>query len=229
MAVAYGTLAAVQLGFLGLGVAQAGAPDDEPALSPDALGSEALPARYGTWQRQEFEVVRRERGDPLGEFSLVWRYRSGPLKAVVALDYPFRGWHELPESYRTQGWVLEQRVAHRDGCPDGERDQEVVEAHLSKSSGELGCLFFSIVDGDGNPVAVPPETMPERLATRWTALRPELRGARTRDGGSTYLVQLFVESYVPLTVAEQSQAQVAFPEVRSRLFDRLLDAQRGRP
>src|SRR5262249_31416119 len=77
-----------------------------------ALGDEAVPPRCATWERQAFATETRTPGSAFGEFSRTWTYARGGDVAILSLDYPFPGWHDLTRCYTGQGWVIDEEMVH---------------------------------------------------------------------------------------------------------------------
>ena len=209
----------MQLGFL-WPAANAGQPAG-PQIAPrlEGLGEEALPVRSGRWERLAYESERRQLSSPFGEFSQVWRYRLSPHVAAVSLDYPFADWHELTGCYEAQGWGLTERRVHP--ADAGEESESWVEVTLSKPLDRHGYLLFALFDGQGRPVDPPRGGLAERVGWRL--------GASRAGGVPSYQVQLFVDSYTPLTPSEQAEARSFFDQVRGSLRKQCTGSQEGSP
>jgi hypothetical protein len=104
------------------------------------------------------------------------------------------------------------------------------EATFVKPLERYGYLWFSLFDEQGRPVEPRPKDLGGRLEARLAALgRGDLRwrdefgsltaGSPLGAEGPTYQVQLFLESYAPLTDAEQQEARAFFWRTRA-LFGR---------
>jgi hypothetical protein len=182
------------------------------------LGEDDLPDRLGGTPRVGFENVERDTQSAFGNYSKYWRYASPRGTAVVAVDYPFRGWHELSQCYRGIGWDLRERVVRR-----GEAGP-LVEATFEHPDGRPATLFFGLDDLDGaaleanpygstlaylrNRLAIlngPPGELARRLAGRYVAMP------------RAYQVQLLCVGDQPLTVEERAEARRLFDTVRARV------------
>jgi exosortase len=220
---AYGALAVVQLPSLGpiLGLGNAPA----PAERLTDLGEDALPARHGAWERAGFETEERGWRDAWGRYSHRWPYRRAGLRAVVSLDYPFTGWHDLAGCYQGVGWHLIQSEV---GGGEGDGPPALVRAWFDKPRGRQAYLWFGMGDGGGRALT-PADPSPEgvlrgRFGGRLGALLPGPADAAADAPHSPYYqVQLFLPCPRPLTADERQQAEALFQDVR-----RLLGAPRAR-
>jgi hypothetical protein len=180
-----------------------------------------MPARWERWQRLGFASERRDPGSAFGEFSNVWDYHLGQNKAALSLDYPFPGWHDLTRCYTSSGWTIEdQRLREARGS---ESTAGYVEVKLTKPAYRSGYLLFSQFDRTGSMLR-------PRLGGAYLAVHrheASLRRWQSRltgdavdlgeERGPVYQFQLFVETYTPLSEAEQGEAQAFFLQGLSSL------------
>ena len=87
-----------------------------------SLSEGDLPDHLGPYRRQRFETKVRGAESSFGEFSREWHYRSDIVPATAAVDFPFRGWHELTQCYQGLGWTLKDRVVRNGNEPERDRD-----------------------------------------------------------------------------------------------------------
>jgi exosortase len=215
---AYGVLAVVQLPswvpFLGLG-------DGPPsAWRLTHVSEDTLPARLGTWERVGFETEERDWRDWWGRYSHRWSYRHAGIGAVVSIDYPFAGWHELTECYQGVGWHLTEREAV--GGDEGNGPPAFARARFDKPRGRQAYLWYGLSDGRGQTLTPadpsPGSVFQDRFGGRLAALRPgPSAAAEPAPRGPYYQVQLLVRCPRPLTADEQHQAEALFQEVRGLL------------
>jgi exosortase len=196
------------------------------ASSLQALKPDVLPARSGNFRREDFKTQTRWAGSSLGEMSRYWHYQFRDSSAIVSVDFPFDGWHELPNCYLGQGWALVERKSDPDEAA-GEGGRLPVEvAKLAKEPGRHGYLLFCLFDEPGNPVE--PVGQDDSLLHHRLAFWRKLWDGREKRGGPSpgsvllwsYQVQLFIESDYPLTATEQNEARAFFrgllPAIRSQ-------------
>jgi exosortase len=186
-------------------------------LNPDGLGEESLPPRLGRWRRQGFVAASRNPGSAFGEFSRTWTYHLGGNAGHVSLDYPFPGWHDLTRCYTGQGWVVEEQLL-RPGQPDG--DEGFVEVRLVRPAYRSGFLLFAQFDGRGTPLEPRRGGAYLSLHRHDSALRRWWRPAeeaRTDPPGPVYQAQLFVESYAPLSPADEGESRALFAHALAAL------------
>lgn len=188
------------------------------------VSADALPSAIGPWHFVNFDTRLREKSDREGEHSLMWRYQNGRLSAIVAVDYPFKGWHDLVTCYRTYDWQLEP-TADGEMVPDP-ADNYTLTARYKKPLGRSAVLRYALVDRTGR--AVPPPPVPGKVKG-WIFSRVEsplgtLLGneesmeSPQRQEQQTFQIQVFVESYFPLTAEEEQQTldlyHAAYAELR---------------
>ena len=227
-AAAFGALGLAQAVWLGPMLADAVTPERFAArLEP--LGKADLPGRQGTLVLADFRAEERDVASDFGQFSKVWRYRGGNGDAaLVSVDYPFRGWHELSLCYQGVGWTLTRR---RVGRSEGGWS---VEATYAGPDGRRGSLWFGLDDRDGTPLEVFPSGgylayVRNRLAVFDAPAGEVVRrlAAGYEAMPRAYQVQVFVESDRPLSPEQTAGARAFFEEVRRRVRDRVRAATRG--
>jgi len=190
------------------------------ASSLQALKPDALPARSGNFRREDFKTETRWAGSSLGEMSRYWRYQFRDSSAIVSVDFPFDGWHELPNCYLGQGWALVERKSDPDEAAGEGGRQPVMVAKLAKEPGRHGYLLFCLFDERGNSVEPVGQDYGGLLRHRF-AFWLNLWDGRGKRGGASpgsvllwsYQVQLFIESEYLLTAAEQDEARAFFREL----------------
>lgn len=226
IAVAFGGLALVQIPLFWAVLGANSRVSGEIAKAIEALGPTALPAETEGWQRLRFDgQPNKAVADMAGVQSRSWTYRKGPVTATFSIDFPFPAdsWHELTICYLSQGWALQQRrLPH---AAEEATTPPCVEAHLAKPLDLQGYLWHGQMDNRGQWLC-PPGTFgssSRELAYRtlWRRLTSQASGAGTHSGVS-YQVQLFVESYVPLSAVEQERARMLFEQLREVLREKLL-------
>lgn len=203
-----------------------------PVPIPTRLGqlSQAdLPARFGSWELEEFVTETRAGNSQWGEFSHTWKYRTPTGKrAVISVDYPFRGWHELTICYVADGWNLTDRAvvpfAPSAGFPA--EDKCVVAEIERPGMNQFACLAWGVFDERQQPMG-----MPEALGT-WTRLRQRVENfwLRLRTLGAvqgdshndaqTYQLQVLVQGFAPVSTEERGEVHALLAETH-----RILEAK----
>ena len=121
------------------------------------FGENALPPELAGFRRTDYTEIRRVQGDPLGHESQQWTYRSGGASALVSLDYPFSGVHDLCVCYKAIGWTISNpRIMNVDelaGIPGGELGPIAV-ADMERPLYGRAVLMFSLADNRGRIDAV---------------------------------------------------------------------------
>jgi hypothetical protein len=174
-----------------------------------------LPARFGDWQRVD-SAEPYHKAETQGINSQVWNYQNGQVVASIAIDYPFRGYHDVTTCYQLVGWNIDQ-VTREDGVgPEAGIPDIAVE--MSREPVSHASLWFSTVDEAGHWLERP--VMAKSFLERW-----ELSG---RVWPNSYRVQLLVTGYGPLVPAERAAARQLFAAARRELVQQLLEKLRGK-
>ncbi|MFO1095495.1 MAG: exosortase U [Planctomycetaceae bacterium] len=121
------------------------------------FGSAALPDELEGFRRTNYTTILRVAGDPLGHESQQWTYRAGSATALVSLDYPYGGVHDLCVCYTSIGWTItDKRVLQPDELPDvpGRDLGPVAIAQMERPLYGRAVLMFSLLDSRGNIDAV---------------------------------------------------------------------------
>lgn len=209
--------------FLVLFAAHWALAEPAPAAVRDAApvpeDAELLPPRLGEWQRQRFDVVKRDAQNFFGERSHVWVYARGGRAVLVSLDFPFPGWHDLTWCYTGQGWeVGGQGLGESEAVPGG-----FVEARLTRPVGRHGLLLVCEFDRAGRPYPARPGGAGESLFRHRAALdrlrgRVGLGAAGPPDPpGPAYQLQAFAEGTAAAGPAETVAVRDLFTRARAAL------------
>lgn len=171
-------------------------------------GGDALPQQIGPWRCSGYEVIERDRNSPFGRHSQLWTYLGHEQTAIVSVDYPFHGWHELVECYVAQGWEVEAREV----VPTGVDQDARVDVRLRHAAGNrYARLLFLLTTRDGRAVPIrrrgEVDEWLDRAEVRLRALVGGRAGGGSPEERATYQFQWFSESYVPAT-AEADAAVV---------------------
>ncbi len=144
--------------------------------------------------------------------------------AGFSLDYPFPAWHDLTRCYTGQGWALDEQAVHKPSQADGADLGGYVVVRFTKPGYRSGYLLFCQFNKDGTPLdprlgaAYLSIYRQEAALKRWWY---RLQGAPdptpAEPAPPVYQLQLFVESYAPLSAAERAAAEAFFLEGRRTL------------
>lgn len=169
-----------------------------------------LPESVRQWQRpKEVIAVKRETGNPLGEYSQVWIYKrnQGAMWCEVSLDYPYPEYHDLRVCYNNDGWQLGETRKFRHKTSDGRPELFCVSVQLARPVERYAYLWFCEFDQDGgalDPVSLGPltdDSMGERIsnrfafaATRWQRIFMKNSTEASTGLGSVLQVQLLFKT-----------------------------------
>jgi exosortase len=217
VAACFAVLALAWPGWYRLAAGVGASPPDQIAPRLGALAGNSMPRQLGKWERQKFTTETRNPGSAFGETSRIWRYRLGSSLAAFSLDSPFPGWHDLTRCYTGQGWTVDGEVVHPGATGDPEKALGYVELKLTRAGYRSGYLLFCQFDGRGQCLEPRRGGASLSLHRHQSILRrwwDRMHGVSEDSGsdppGPVYQLQWFVESYAPLTAAEQAQARAAF-------------------
>jgi hypothetical protein len=204
---AVAALALVQVACLWQGVASV-------FIERDGLGQQLravlapglLPEHWADLRLRGFQRSSQGAGHSMGEFSWAWEYVLGTHRVTVSVDYPFKGWHDLPHCYQSQGWTVSSRS--RRGSPWGPYE----EVRLEKPADRLAVLVFRIFDKEGH--TLPPPSPGGLSSTAIASFSDGLRAWRAEPREAfrqrcltrfTGQIQVFVDGSCPLTEQERGQ------------------------
>ena len=181
----------------------------------DGLDAQSMPATLADCKQGGYSEQTRDAANEFGHFSKAWEYRLQSSTAAFALDYPFPSWHDLTICYTSQGWTVGQREVHAATEAEGAtRPFRYVEVQLSKPGNRSGYLLFCEVDSRGEYVDPPAAGAPlVRSSSPLKRLLASFGGDQdlSREPEQpVYQLQVFVESYAPLSPKEQGLARTLF-------------------
>ena len=139
--------------------------------------------------------------------------------AAVALDYPFRGYHDVTECYRLQGWRLTRQERQSGTGTNSSPPLMVVE--MDKEPVSHGLLWFGTVDEQGHWMETP-------VVRRSFLERFDLAGG-FGFVPTSYRVQVLVVGYGALPADEREAARQLFEAARQSLAQQLFDQMQRKP
>jgi len=182
----------------------------ESALRQGAAFS--LPEQIGGWRRLSPDTPAIHKVETQGIFSQAWHYQNGSLMASVALDYPFRGYHDVTICYTVGGWDVLRRATHAASAENG--GMPAIEVHMQRELMQRGVLWFSTIDERG----------------RWLegsfVNRNFLQRFSETTTDTSYRIQVLTTSYLPLSKDAEDAVLGLFQETRKLLAAQLLGQMR---
>ncbi len=186
----------------------------------NAFPQDCLPAEINGWQQFSFETEERDLTSDAGHFSRIWHYKSGYRDAMVSVDFPFVGWHDLSGCYVGRGWDIRETTVH------AVDDWPMVEVEMTLPTGEFGTLLYCLVNPAGDPL-LPPDEVEGYWRTR---MQGQLPNANRLAGDSETSVQFqqFLISEYRLLEQDRMELLNLFGHVRNQMRDDWLKRQGGR-
>ena len=175
-----------------------------------------MPDKLGAWSRVTAEVGGNHFIQALGISSKIWRYKSGPIEAALAFDYPFLGYHDVRICYANTGWNVAktERIADPTGAAPAR-----MEVLMRREPLGFGELWFTTLDEQGRPVESP--EFKHNFLERWSV--------SGRPDAATYRVQVLVAGYAPLTAADRFSVTHFFEDASKLLTRQLVDQAARNP
>jgi exosortase len=188
----------------------------QSALRAGAVFS--LPEQLGGWQRLDSAVPGRD-VETQGISSKIWHYQKGRTVAAVALDYPFRGYHDVTICYTLQGWRITRQERQTGGGTGSSPPLMAVE--MDKEPVSHGSLWFSTVDEQGRWMEIP--VVEKSFLERFDL------GSGFGFVPTSYRMQVLVTGYGPLPADEREAARQLFEAARQSLAQQLFDQLQRKP
>lgn len=212
-------------------------PSSADALTIPRMAEESLPPKCVGCERTRYEIQERtdQKMVDEGQFSQRWIYQLGRNVAMVSLDYPFHGYHDLSICYRNSGWQVSNpkpiTVTDARGAEQTLQEQSMTMLDLQ------GYLLFGVYDTTGKSLNPVSDDIRRRLARGMVRFERVLKllgmksASQTLAGptGPTYQIQLLVQSYTPLTEQEKQQAQSLFQQTEAALRQQIESGRGGQP
>lgn len=191
------------------------------AQSKLAAGAKfSMPEKLAGWELSRGEGTINGRPETDSAKSNVWVYHSGPLVALVALNYPFDGYHDATICYRSSGWTINSN-AHV--APGGSPREGYASVQMAKPPMTSGQLFFAQFDEHAMspPVTaqVPPGT--GRLRTALTLSREKAQAP------PTYQIQTLAIGYSPISQGQEASLRALFLAARRELSREVVSQLEG--
>jgi exosortase len=169
----------------------------------------SLPTSLAGWQRINSDAGDKALVQTFGVHSLTWYFQRDGIEAVVAVDYPLDGFHNVKICYLGNGW----QIAAEDEMfvPQSHEDLHAIKLTLEKSI-HHAVVYHSVVDGRGNWLSAPAASAPLKGRFANSSAAPIQTG---------YRVQLIVGGYSPLSSAAAAATQDLFFQARQTLVQQI--------
>jgi exosortase len=228
MAVAFGLLLLLHTVTYGLTPPEMSA---VPLPTIARLTERTLPEELAGWKRRGFTTETRNPGSAFGEYSTCWIYETDQRRALIAIDYPFPGYHVLDVCYIKQGWTVDRGAERRGAVSEGTLPFWA-EVKFTKPGMQSGFLLYSEINQNGMYL----EHEADMLRAAWKRYETALNSwrqrwndrdasERLRERGPVYQFQLFIEGHRPLTPDEEEAAQLLFFQAVERLHKELYSGE----
>ena len=168
-----------------------------------------------------------------GVHSHIWKLQKNGMQAIVSLDYPFFGYHDVTVCYRNSGWTVNeskllQAAAENDFIPN-------MEIVLAKPGGVKAILLYSTVDESGiwledspNRSAYNKEGEPLQEGNLFERLFSRLRlipyANESYDLAVNFRIQTLAAAQSGLSSAQKQEVEKLFHKVRPMLAEQFVRA-----
>jgi len=171
-----------------------------------------LPANLAGWQRVDTKGDSSAVVETVGVRSTQWRFQRAGQQAVVAVDYPLLGFHNVKLCYIACGWrvVKEEQLA----SPADLGEKLAIKATLKNSAGQNAVVFHAVINEHGQwlSASVWKRILPARIVG-WDAVMSE----------PSYRIQVLTGGYMPLSDTMVAEVQELFSAASQALSQQLLD------
>jgi len=159
-----------------------------------------------------FDTNTNPRGNSEGRFSHAWKFDDRGNQIFVSLDFPFRGWRPLWESYQAAGWKINDTKELEQLTASG-KALAIDEFKMQNQYGLLGFVWYAFFDENGVPM--------ERSSASKELSRKNIFSMLQKDNKEelpvSYQVQVFFESGRELNEVEMERNRKLFFEIFERV------------
>ena len=148
--------------------------------------------------------------------SRVWRYQRDGAEALVSVDYPLEGFHNVKKCYANSGW----KVLKEESLVPG-KSQENLHAYKLTLNLSLtyAIVLHSVMDKNGAWLLAPPA--PNLKAGLWQKLLGD-EPVVPKPITAGYRIQLITGDYAPVSEADAAQAEELYFTVRPWLVAQMV-------
>lgn len=173
-----------------------------------------LPERIGTWTRLSPVGSATKELETRGVHSIIWSFQNpSNTIALVALDYPIWGYHDVTVCYKGNGW----NITKRERMAKDNQTPPRLEMEMSKDPEQYGALWVATINERGQWMEVDQVQRSFLDRIRFSAPQVLVGSEET-----SYRIQLLVTSASPLSPDEHESATRLFQESRAILVEQLL-------
>ena len=168
-----------------------------------------------------------------GVHSHIWKLQKNGMQAIVSLDYPFFGYHDVTVCYRNSGWTVNESKLLQAAAENGFiPNMEIV---LAKPGGVKAILLYSTVDEGGiwledspNRSAYNKEGEPLQEGNLFERLFSRLRlipyANESYDLAVNFRIQTLAAAQSGLSSAQKQEVEKLFHKVRPLLAGQFVTA-----
>ena len=168
-----------------------------------------------------------------GVHSHIWKLQKNGMQAIVSLDYPFFGYHDVTVCYRNSGWAVNESKLLQAAAENGFiPNMEIV---LAKPGGVKAILLYSTVDESGiwledspNRSAYNKKGEPLQEGNLFERLFSRLRlipyANESYDLAVNFRIQTLAAAQSGLSSAQKQEVEKLFHKVRPMLAEQFVTA-----
>jgi len=204
----------------------------ERSISPRmaSIDAKSLPETLAGWKKIQYAEKHRDSTNWFGEFSKSWQFKRDNVTAVVSIDYPFGGFHDLWDCYNKVGWSLESR-SFQTPSDKSAIPSSWLEVSMKRPGLNHGYLLFSEFTSDGEIVKL--EGRWSETFSRYEQALNSLRDFMNKSVAThapksqppVYQFQIFTTSSGPLKAHEQEAVTRLYLESVGILHKQLFEAK----
>jgi exosortase len=206
-------------------------------INPEHLDGRArfmLPVEVDGWKLvSEPKPLAKTAAYEDGVHSHIWKLQKNGIQAIISLDYPFFGYHDVMVCYRNSGWTVEKSNMQQASAENGFIPN--MEVMLANERGLKAMLFYSTVDEQGIWLENSPTRSPynnegkrleeggvfDRLFSRFRVIP---YANESYDMAVNYRIQTLAAAQSGLSSAQKQELEKLFHKVRLLLAEQFVKA-----
>ncbi len=181
-----------------------------PDLGPPRDLSLSLPTEVAGW-RQVKAGPDSALAETMGVRSILWRFAKDGAEAVVAVDYPLEGFHNVTSCYRNNGWL----IASEEGTSLTDQGGAIptFKVAMQRSVCQHALLFHAVLNERGQWLLPP---------ARKSAFAIRLQGDDPAAFQTSYRIQCLTGAYAPVPRQAADSVRELFFESSRALRQQLI-------